>query len=179
LAVVMSLPLEDLPAGRSVFCSYNFETNFYYPYYDNAAGIVPIPFTWIDEPGANAGTKHRISLPPAYRQFSDDNQGKQIQGAKVETKVGEQNKSKTRKTNKHKTKPSMKNDGKTNTRKVRTLLQNYLMSRRRFYKLMESQMDRSGIQGSDCMLMAICQTSEAAFGLNNGVIGSVIDVLFL
>lgn len=47
LAVVMSLPLEDLPAGQSVFCSYNFEANFYYPYFDNAFGLVPLPFAWV------------------------------------------------------------------------------------------------------------------------------------
>ncbi len=47
LAVVLSLPLEDLPAGRSAFCSYNFETNFYFPYFDNANGLVPLPFTYV------------------------------------------------------------------------------------------------------------------------------------
>lgn len=31
---------------------------------------------------------------------------------------------------------------KTKSRKIRTIFQNYFMSRRRFYKMMESKMDR-------------------------------------
>lgn len=37
----------------------------------------------------------------------------------------------------------------------------------------------SGLSGSDCLLKAICETSEASFGYHNGVVGSVVDVLFL
>ncbi|XP_037030787.1 uncharacterized protein LOC119070520 [Bradysia coprophila] len=209
LAVVLSLPLNDLPVGRSVFVAYNFETNFYYPYFDSAAGIVPLPFTWIDEPGANAGTKHRIDLPPASRQLNDADEGidKKLVTGTVdenlarETIVGKlvkgeidlvQSSNVTTKHLQHEikvtkekikslkktTKTHVKNTKKTH-RKNRSLLQNYFMSRRRFFKLMESKLDRSGLQGNVCLLKAICETAQTAFGSNNGIIGSVIDVLFL
>lgn len=82
-------------------------------------------FFQINEPGANAGTKHRVNLPPGYRQFREDY--KEIQ---IFDKTREQN--------------QQNNDEKTKEKfgKIRTLLKNYFMSRRRFYKLIESKMDR-------------------------------------
>lgn len=38
---------------------------------------------------------------------------------------------------------------------------------------------RSGLRGNACLLKAICEASESRFGINNGVIGSVVDILFL
>lgn len=109
----------------------------------------------IDEPGANAGSKHRINLPPAYRQLNDDGEAKQFEwhNEKSEKKKGEKNQTLgddvkepnvTNKLSKEKRKMSIQKVEKTKNkpRKVRTLLNNYFMSRRRFYKLMESKMDR-------------------------------------
>lgn len=111
----------------------------------------------IDEPGANAGTKHRIKLPPAYRQFNDDGEAKQFHkyNEKMERENGDRNgtlvgDAKHLHTTEEKRKELIKIPGDTKSgektkkksRKVRSLFSNYFMSRRRFYKLMESQMDR-------------------------------------
>lgn len=37
----MAIPLEL--KGRSVYMSWNFETNYYFPYFDST-GLVPLPF---------------------------------------------------------------------------------------------------------------------------------------
>ncbi len=102
----------------------------------------------IDEPGVNAGSKNRIELPPAYRQFSGD---------KVEQKVGgdESKSSQMRSSNtssekgddkpmkkKNKKGKEQKTKTKKKPRNVRSLLNNYFMSRRRFYKMLETKMDR-------------------------------------
>lgn len=70
-------------------------------------------------------------------------------------------------------------EAKKKNRKIRSLLQNYFMSRRRFFKMIESKMDKSGLRGRDCMLKAICETAADSFEQHNGLIGSVVDVLFL
>ncbi|KAJ6640594.1 Polypeptide N-acetylgalactosaminyltransferase 1 [Pseudolycoriella hygida] len=160
LDVLLAVPLE-LPSGNAVFCSFLFSANFYYPSFDYVNGIVPIPFAYINEPGVNDGSKHRIELPPAYRQFGDVVEDeKKVNGTEKLVK------------NKKDKKPKTK-------RKSRSLLKNYFMSRRRFYKMMETNMNSSGLQGSDCLLRAICETSEASFAYHNGVIGNIVDILFL
>ncbi|KAG4071221.1 hypothetical protein HA402_008956 [Bradysia odoriphaga] len=192
LAVVVSLPLE-LPSGRSAFLSYNFETNYYYAYFDNAAGLVPLPFSHILEPGTNLGTKHRIELSPAYRQFgesaglSSESVNKTEQSATLtNSTVDGESKSETiltlesidpKKSGKKQKKVDDKE--KLKNRQLRSLLQNYFMSRRRFFKMMESKMDSSGLNGNECLLKAICETAAHSFGQHNGVIGSVVDILFL
>lgn len=35
------------------------------------------------------------------------------------------------------------------------------------------------MRGRDCLLKAICEASADSFGEHNGVIGSVVDILFL
>lgn len=103
----------------------------------------------IDEPGANAGTKHRIDLPPAYRQFNDDG-GEEKPSERNDLNVKNQtlqnearHRNVTSKIKSRIKKPATKvKKPKNKSRKVRTLLNNYFMSRRRFYKLMESEMDR-------------------------------------
>lgn len=95
----------------------------------------------------NDGSKNRIQLPPAYRQFSDDGVGKQIGSENQEmdritgenaadnlSTKGDKKSSKSKKTKKEKS--------KNKPRKGRSLLNNYFMSRRRFYKMMETKMDR-------------------------------------
>ncbi|XP_037040522.1 uncharacterized protein LOC119077414 [Bradysia coprophila] len=193
LAVVVSLPLE-LPSSRSAFLSYNFETNYYYAYFDNAAGLVPLPFSQILEPGTNLGTKHRIELPPGYRQFGEAaglsselaNKTQQSSNlsnstvdveSKSETILAPESIDDAKKTEKKQKKVDDK--AKLKNRKLRSLLQNYFMSRRRFFKIMESKMDSSGLNGNECLLKAICETAAHSFGQHNGVIGSVVDILFL
>lgn len=48
--MVVAIPL-DLK-GRNVYMSWNFETNYYYPYFDNVQGLVPLPFATV---GAHTG----------------------------------------------------------------------------------------------------------------------------
>lgn len=43
MAIAIPLELE----GRNVFFSYNFETNYYFPYFDNVQGLVPLPFATV------------------------------------------------------------------------------------------------------------------------------------
>ncbi|XP_037045230.1 uncharacterized protein LOC119080769 [Bradysia coprophila] len=177
LDVLLSLPL-DLPANNNAFCAFVFSANFYYPSFDYVNGLIPIPFAYIDEPGVNAGSKNRIELPPAYRKFSDDNVGKRVHSENDNTNSANTS---TFKGNEGKSSKNKMKEGKSkkNSKKIRSLLNNYFMSRRRFYKMLETKMQSSGLSGNDCLLKAICETSVASFGYNNGVIGSVIDVLFL
>lgn len=90
---------------------------------------------------------NRIELPPGYRQFSDDGVGKQIgsknqkmdriTGGNAADTVSTKGDKKSTKSKKMK-----KGKSKNQPRKVRSLLNNYFMSRRRFYKMMETKMDR-------------------------------------
>lgn len=94
----------------------------------------------------NAGSNFRIELPPAYRQFIDDGEeilerdDKRIDNisdmsVKSANVTGTARKISSRK--------NTKNDKMSKkSREVRTPLRNYLMSRRRFYKMMESKMNR-------------------------------------
>ncbi|KAJ6647041.1 hypothetical protein Bhyg_02259 [Pseudolycoriella hygida] len=197
LAVVLSLPLET-PPSSSVFCSYNFETNYYYAYFDNAQGLTPVSFSYITQPGTNTGSPyHKIKRPNSYgqefsnRQLDNDAQPKndsinateEIDDEKLSNRTSESALNKS---------PAEPNEGKSSekkqtkaelsnkkSRKLRGLLQNYFMSRRRFFKMMESKIERSQLNGNDCLLKAICETAAHTFGEHNGVIGSVVDVLFL
>lgn len=105
----------------------------------------------IDQPGANSGVKNRVVLPPGYRQFSEDNDSSN----KTEENTDELSNGRpaddsvthnldTKESRKSPTKKKQNKDEKekAKTRKIRTILQNYFMSRRRFFKMMESKMDR-------------------------------------
>jgi len=200
LAAVISIPLE-LPASRSTFFSYNFETNYYYAYFDNAQGLTPISFSHITEPGTNTGSlSHKVVFPNSYGQFDgfrkldDDSQlqydstnssmirTEESSGEKVTNNLASDIKTsmpESKEAKKSKKKQTTDEKDKLKNRKIRGILQNYFMSRRRFFKMMENKMDSSGLNGRECLLKAICQTAADTFGQHNGVIGSVVDVLFL
>lgn len=95
----------------------------------------------------NAGSNFRIELPPAYRQFSDDGVGNQLERKKKKTKILDKSAKSKNATivsrKKSSKREKAKNEkSKDKSRKVRTPMSNYFMSRRRFYKMMESKMNR-------------------------------------
>lgn len=45
-AVVLAIPLSL--KNRNVYMSYNFETNYYLPYFDTNQGLVPLPFATVN-----------------------------------------------------------------------------------------------------------------------------------
>lgn len=49
--MVLAIPLKL--KNRNVYLSYNFETNYYLPYFDINQGLVPIPFATVGLPSKN------------------------------------------------------------------------------------------------------------------------------
>lgn len=59
-----------------------------------------------------------------------------------------------------------------------TGIDNSFLSRKMFYKFLESKMSSFGLNGSACLLKTICQVAEVALGRNNGVLGDIVHVMF-
>lgn len=95
-------------------------------------------FLQILEPGVNAGSFHRNEYPPANRQFNDNGAEKGDEmdsknATSVETLEIEGKSSKKKKRKEKK--------GEKRSKKARSVLNNYFMSRRRFYKMLETNMN--------------------------------------
>lgn len=51
-------------------------------------------------------------------------------------------------------------------------------TRRNIYGTLESQLFLFGLNGTACLLKTICQTSEIPIYESNGVIGSLLHIIF-
>lgn len=50
-------------------------------------------------------------------------------------------------------------------------------SRRNFYNVIEGHFQNYGLNGTDCLLLMICELSESSILENNGLIGSLFHML--
>lgn len=139
--------------------SYNFETNFYLPYYDPVQGIVPVPFATIDEPDVNSGTiVWYQNHPNDERTLNDDNVDQvnsnitdvdlaetETSNKTVITKVGRSfkktNSTQSSVTNGRKKIKKKKKKKKTKKSRVNREILTTLLSRKKFYKILKHKLD--------------------------------------
>lgn len=135
LAVVVAIPLEL--KGRNVYMSWNFETNFYYPYFDNVQGLVPLPFSTVCITHlANSSTLTTNQLQIVEQ---DTNLGTFIVQADQQRQLNDQYHEQVANQTASVESDSNAAKDKTTSRKTRQIL-DYLMTRKRFYKIVESKL---------------------------------------
>lgn len=189
LACVVAIPLEL--KGRNVYMSWNFETNFYYPYFDNVQGLVPLPFATIDEEDTNLGTfvvhaqqnQQRALTNQTDEANDDDSSSRALKSKASDDDVWSSTT----------TKVPLKI-----SRKPRQIL-DYFMTRRRLYRIIESKLKgyvmhnlllvsmtdtlinnlfRLGLNGRHCLLKSICEAAAHPVNTYNGVLGDILHVVF-
>lgn len=129
--------------------SWNFETNFYYPYFDNVQGLVPLPFSTIVEEDTNLGTfvvhaEQNQQRALANRTNDDDASSRAL----------------TSKANDDVVEPSTE---KSSSRKPRQIL-DYFMTRRRLYRIIESKLQGYVLK---CILQHIMLINEINKHINH------------
>ncbi|XP_031628577.1 uncharacterized protein LOC116344249 isoform X2 [Contarinia nasturtii] len=163
--------------------SYNFETNFYMPYFDKSQGLVPLPFATIDAGAVNQGTKLYYQNGGELRKFDGQEEADDIavttdsetnnsteksvfaDNAYVKQTLGKNENSKQKNKNTKK--------GRINRKILSTLL-----SRKKLYKILEHKMDLAGFNGEECLLKTICETAEQSLAEHNGVLGDIVHIIF-
>ncbi|XP_055843789.1 uncharacterized protein LOC129910433, partial [Episyrphus balteatus] len=68
-------------------------------------------------------------------------------------------------------------NGVTNIESARH--QRSLYTRTNFYRSVIGYMEHFGLNGSDCLLRTICEVAESSIYESNGVLGSILHVLFM
>lgn len=153
----IAVPLE-LP-HRNVFISYNFEANY------------NLPFTW--------------GLPPIAEGIEDDDLLNQSRGFRHMNQTdGCTNctveKETTQTTTKIPTVNTTSNVRETATRKRRQPkgVVNSLLTRTHFYHILMDKFTRSGYNAEPCLLRLICETNSSGLGEVNGVLGTLVHIIF-
>ncbi|XP_053964075.1 uncharacterized protein LOC128867008 [Anastrepha ludens] len=147
----IAVPIE-LP-HRDVFLSYNFEANY------------NLPDTW--------------GIPPIATGIEYDDIFNQLEAAR------ELCDDCTNTTTTTTIKPTTKiagnatSDGKEepHRRQLRSKLDS-LLTRTHFYHLLRDKFERIGYSGEPCLLRLICETNSSALGEVNGILGTLLHIIF-
>ncbi|XP_075168509.1 uncharacterized protein LOC142240688 [Haematobia irritans] len=157
----IAVPL-DLP-HRNVFISYNFEANYNLP---TNWGIPPYATGIEDEDlfddvvegrrdsGKSCTTNCTISSQEDIEGSGEDDE-KQSTESPIE---------------------STRNSTESWRRKRAALPS--LLTRTHFYRILIDKFERSGFEGEPCLLRLICETNSSELGDINGVLGSLIHIMF-
>ncbi|XP_054739936.1 uncharacterized protein LOC129245653 [Anastrepha obliqua] len=150
----IAVPLE-LP-NRNIFVSYNFEANYNLPYTFN---IPPIA-TGVD-----------------YEDIfiKGDYSSRQMSQTEVCANC-------THSTTATTTKPAanVTSDGREGAqrRRRRKSTVKSLLTRTHFYYILKDRFERSGYSGEPCLLRLICETNSSGLGEVNGVLGTLVHIIF-
>ncbi|XP_037941703.1 uncharacterized protein LOC119674627 [Teleopsis dalmanni] len=149
----IAVPL-DLP-HRNIFVSYNFEANY------------NLPYTWNFPPYALEAAEEDLF---DVRSLNDDKctnctiAESDPEDSEVETTTLLNSIEET-------TLNETKYEKKTRKRKS-------LLTRTDFYHILKDKFQRSGYNGEACLLRLICETNSSQLGHINGVLGSVMHIIF-
>ncbi|XP_016979680.1 uncharacterized protein LOC108045019 [Drosophila rhopaloa] len=64
------------------------------------------------------------------------------------------------------------------TKKLRPRRSLPIMSRTNFYIMLEDKLERSGYSAKPCLLRLICETNASTLGQVNGLLGSIVHIIF-
>ncbi|XP_059621824.1 uncharacterized protein LOC132265262 [Phlebotomus argentipes] len=157
--VAIAVPL-DLP-HRSVFVSYNFETNYSPP--TMASDIIPGPLKFlelIDRRGLgrkNGGGSVISVTEPYNKSTSMDDEERGMKDDFVTTEV-----------------PEVPKVTKSPHKRYAS---DSLLTRKKVYKMLESRLQNHGLRGRACLLRAVCESSEGPIHELTGVLGDVIHII--
>ncbi|XP_017022244.1 uncharacterized protein [Drosophila kikkawai] len=68
--------------------------------------------------------------------------------------------------------------GYSSSRKLRPSRSLPAMSRTNFYIMLKDKLERTGYPGEPCLLRLICETNASTLGQINGLLGSIVHILF-
>ncbi|XP_067629919.1 uncharacterized protein [Eurosta solidaginis] len=150
----IAVPLE-LP-HRNVFLSYNFEANYNYP------------FTW--------------DVPPIALGIEEDDIFSQTEAARQMSPAGGCSnctlsfKTTTRTTSDWNA--TKVGEAPTQRHRKRKSVISSLLTRTHFYHIIRDKFERSGYNGEPCLLRMICETNASGLGEVNGVLGTLVHIIF-
>ncbi|XP_054091242.1 uncharacterized protein LOC105221495 isoform X1 [Zeugodacus cucurbitae] len=153
----IAVPLE-LP-HRNVFISYNFEANY------------NLPYTWDLPPIAN-GLEDEDLLVQA-RDFRHMNQTDGCTNCTLEIENEITTTTPTLNTTSH-----VREEPATRRRRQPKSVVNSLLTRTHFYHILMDKFKRSGYNAEPCLLRLICETNSSGLGEVNGVLGSLVHIIF-
>ncbi|XP_032589955.1 uncharacterized protein LOC6560767 [Drosophila grimshawi] len=184
--ISIAIPI-DLPT-RHVFLSYNFEANYRLPRTwhkerahfrrDNGTHISPIngPVDdfedYYDDYDEEQQHKRKKPKPPKHKKPKPLHHKPPKRRNKHKLKT------------KHKPKPSADDDknffaGYPDEVVARHRRENSLLSRSKFYEILSRRFEQHGFGSADsCLLRLICEANGANMGEINGVLGSLMHVMF-
>ncbi|XP_030561451.1 uncharacterized protein LOC115763140 [Drosophila novamexicana] len=145
----LAVPLE-LP-HRNVFVSYNFEANYNSPYNWSKPTLFQNGPIESEEVELSRKTSHAAEESRREQEEEQDIEGSADQEQEQTT--------------------SMPTSEPKRERRA-------LLTRSNIYHILMDKFQRSGFSGESCLLRLICETSAAELGKVNGVLGSLIHVLF-
>ncbi|EDW61380.2 uncharacterized protein [Drosophila virilis] len=145
----LAVPLE-LP-HRNVFVSYNFEANYNSPY------------NWSKPTLFQNGPieSEEVELSRKTSHATDESRREPEEELDIEGSADQEQEQST----------SMPTSEPKRERRA-------LLTRSNIYHILMDKFQRSGFSGESCLLRLICETSAAELGEVNGVLGSLIHVLF-
>ncbi|XP_011209972.2 uncharacterized protein LOC105230712 [Bactrocera dorsalis] len=155
----IAVPLE-LP-HRNVFISYNFEANY------------NLPYTWNLPPIAN-GIEDDDVLTQA-RNFQHLNQTEGCNNCTVQNVTTDTTTTTAAPT------VNSTSDAKESAARTRRRTEgvpNSLLTRTHFYHILMDKFKRSGYNAEPCLLRLICETNSSGLGEVNGVLGTLVHILF-
>ncbi|KAH8284726.1 hypothetical protein KR054_000284 [Drosophila jambulina] len=68
--------------------------------------------------------------------------------------------------------------GASSSRELRPTRSLPAMSRTNFYIMLKDKLERSGYPGEPCILRLICETNASTLGQVNGLLGSIVHIIF-
>ncbi|KAH8254246.1 hypothetical protein KR032_009080 [Drosophila birchii] len=68
--------------------------------------------------------------------------------------------------------------GSSSSRTLRPSRSLPAMSRTNFYIMLKDKLERSGYPGEPCLLRLICETNASTLGQVNGILGSIVHIIF-
>uniref|UniRef100_A0A1I8NWF6 Uncharacterized protein n=1 Tax=Stomoxys calcitrans TaxID=35570 RepID=A0A1I8NWF6_STOCA len=154
----IAVPL-DLP-HRNVFISYNFEANYNLP---QTWGIPPYATGIEDEDLFEAAEEEaRLNSGKSCSTNCTISSAEEVEGSGDELDEA-----------------SVESSGNsTETKRRRRAIVPSLLTRTHFYHILIDKFQRSGFQGEPCLLRLICETNSSELGDINGVLGSLMHIMF-
>ncbi|XP_019890267.1 uncharacterized protein LOC101890812 [Musca domestica] len=169
----LAVPL-DLP-HRNVFISYNFEANYNLP---ETWGIPPYA-TGIEDEDLFEEEARLHSGKTCHNNCTmnsveaTDGQGEELEEEEENntTSAEDENMATDQVTNSTETQ-------RRRRRRRRRRSMPSLLTRTHFYRILIDKFERSGFEGEPCLLRLICETNSSELGYINGVLGSIIHIMF-
>ncbi|CAD7013977.1 unnamed protein product [Ceratitis capitata] len=168
----IAVPLE-LP-HRNVFISYNFEANYNLPYtYD----IPPIAYG-VEEDEIFSVPEARVLQNTNDCANCTESITKTTPTTKITTTTNASTTSSTAAPLLNATILDSKEGTTKRRRRQKRSALNSLLTRTHFYHILMDKFRRSGYNAEPCLLRLICETNASGLGEVNGVLGSLVHIIF-